>query len=375
MLHHLRDRENRLHTRIQLREDRHPLVQSLGGKDLGDLRLLLPPGFPGLHSPPVPPDQVFPSYALAEVLKELRLDAAHAHVAPVPRPVAVIERPPVEEFGLVPRILATHQILRGHHGHVGDGAIRHRDIDVLAFAGPVPMDHRGQDAHDRVVGAAPDVCELIPLGHRPLAGPAGNRVNPGDGQVVDVVAGPKAVGPVLAVPCEGTVDQAFVLPAQGLVVKAQPLHHTRPKLLEHDVVGPDEPLDESHPFRGLQVQGDRSFVPVERHVTGRDLAVVGGSQAHVVRPTRSLDLEDFGAEVAQHHRREGTGIKCREIKYLLACKRSGHGRLPPRLSWLRLCDSPIPLLPFRGLPGDPALLPRSPKRGQVWILDRPGGEL
>src|SRR5690606_20615896 len=140
------------------------------------------------------------------------------------------------------------------HGVEGEGSVGHADVDESALPGLLALDHGGEDAHHGVGGAAGNIGNLDTHGGRAAVGAAAVAGTTGNGQVVDVVAGPVFVGAGRAVAGDGAVDQCRVDGFQGFIPHAQAVHDAGAKLLHHDVVVLHQFLDLLHAFRLLQVE-------------------------------------------------------------------------------------------------------------------------
>ncbi len=124
---------------------------------------------------------------------ELRLDGADGHVLAVGGFVGVVERHAgVEQVG--PTLLRPGAGTAHTPDHVrkGKGPIDHRGIDDLPLTGGLPFHQRGQDAEHQEHRTAAEIADHVQRWHRALALAADGVQDPGEADVVDVVA--RAVG-------------------------------------------------------------------------------------------------------------------------------------------------------------------------------------
>ena len=128
------------------------------------------------------------------------------------------------------------------------------------------------------------------------------------------MAGPLGEGPVLAVACDGTEDQAGVGLPEDAPAQAEAVHDTGPVALDDHGRSRCERLEQVPTRLRLQVQGQRPLVPVQG-VEDRPLAVDQGRvPAHVVTGSRLLDLDHVGALVREEHGAERSGKQAGEIE-------------------------------------------------------------
>ena len=131
---------------------------------------------------------------------------------------------------------------------------------------------------------------------RLAVGLADEAEDAGEREVVHVVGGVVAVGPVLAETRERAVDQPRVDRGEGRPVAPEARHHARPKALEDDVRRRRQAVEERPALRGLEVESDAPLVAVDER-EGRPPRVLD-------RRLRRLDLDDVGAHVGEEHRAE-----------------------------------------------------------------------
>src|SRR5690606_10096407 len=85
-----------------------------------------------------------------------------------------------------------------HHPHQHGGAVGHGAVDHLADAGFLGLQECGEDPHGVQHAAATEVTHQVHGRYRALPGAAAGVEWPGDGDVVDVVAGGHGQGTGLA---------------------------------------------------------------------------------------------------------------------------------------------------------------------------------
>ena len=86
-----------------------------------------------------------------------------------------------------------------------------------------------------------------------------------------------------------------------LVIQPQPLHGLWPKVMHYNIGGFDE-LEGSFPAGvTFEIKRHRAFVAIAGQEERRHLRVVGvGPKVTIGIPRKRLDLDDVGAEVAEH---------------------------------------------------------------------------
>ena len=119
-------------------------------------------------------------------------------------------------------------------GHAGEQRIQHRDVDMVAPAGPLAPQQRHQHARKRHVGG-----QHVGGRDRRHGGP----VVPAEIDAQDarhrldrkVVGGPVAIGAVLAVGRDRDVDDPRIARPDRGVADAQPIDHARPEGFDEHV--------------------------------------------------------------------------------------------------------------------------------------------
>ena len=311
------DVEDRLDAAVVLVVEGSPLLARAAPEDLGDLA-------PAVRARRVELalDQVGPLDTVAEGGPELRLERAAADPA-VGRLVGHVAGEAAGELLLAAaRHLAVAEVAPGDQRQPGEGAVGHRDVDVLALAGAAALVQGGHHPEGGHQGAAAEVRDLAArLNRRPVLG-TGQAEQPDQPQVVHVVAGPLDVGAVLAVAGDRADDDRRVGLAHPLVADAEAVEHTGPEAVEDDVVSLHQPQQGLPPAVRFEIEPHGALAAVEGEVERRArarrlvgvIAVVGRRPADVVAHPGVLDLEHLGAEVGEQQRAEAAGQQSGEVE-------------------------------------------------------------
>src|SRR4051812_11956433 len=115
------------------------------------------------------------------------------------------------------------------------------------------------------------------------------------------MAGAVATRAGLPVAGDRAIDEARIARAQGLVTESEPVHHTRPELLDHDVAGRGKIAHAVARSLLLQVGGDALLAAIEHRERGADLAPLRRIAAHLFA-AGTLDFDDFGAGFGEQQR-------------------------------------------------------------------------
>ena len=107
------------------------------------------------------------------------------------------------------------------------GAVDHGGVDDLALARTAGLDQGGAHAEGEQHPAAPEVADQVERRDRALSRPADRVEGAGEGDVVDVVAGGRRVGPVLAPAGHPAVDEAGVAGQADVGAETEPLGDAR----------------------------------------------------------------------------------------------------------------------------------------------------
>ena len=198
------------------------------------------------------------------------------------------------------------------HHLPGDRSVHHGDVDQLPAPGLLAGPEGSEDTDRGHEGAAPDVGDLHSRdGWRPARRP-GETDDAREAEVVDVVAHPIAIRPILAVARDRAVDEAGIHLTQPGIVDAEASGGAGPRALEDDVRLASEAGEDLAALGCLQVEGEAPLVPPEQ----RD--------AHAHRVGRCVDREHIHPEVGQQHRAERPRQLPRQIQHAEARERGGH---------------------------------------------------
>src|SRR5439155_22455990 len=195
-----------------------------------------------------------------------------------------------------PRYLAGGEVLPGLPDRERDAGLEEAHIDVLPATGLLTRAQCGGRREGAVEGAheiADRNADLYRIAVR-LSGDAHEpRIRLGH----DVEPGQLRERTVLTPSGRRDVDEARVERVQHVViVEREVAHGPRPEVLDDDVGGPHELLEDLLAIRGLEVDDERSLVPIESH-EGRALAVDERlDRSDLIATFGWLDLDDLGAE-------------------------------------------------------------------------------
>ena len=244
------------------------------------------------------------------------------------RPVARVEglvRHDVRVRGAHPlRDHAADQVVRRLIDHGGDARVEQRDAHVASAAGDVALAERGQHAH-RCVEARDDVEQRDARLRRLAVALARDAHQAGERLHDDVVAGSRGgLGCGRSERRQRARDQPRLRLAEVVEPQPEPLHQSRPEVLDHDVGRGDEPSDEGHAFGRAQIGRHRALVAVQREEVG---GVVPGERRspvpRVVALARALDLDHVRAQVGEDHGAQRAGQDAGEVDDPHAGERGG----------------------------------------------------
>ena len=203
-----------------------------------------------------------------------------------------------------------------HHG------LEHRDFDELPAPGLLARVQRGEDRLRRHEPAG-----LVAEDGRRVARLAGQLVHQaGDAaQTLDdvVIGRPPAVGPVLAPAMDAGIDQPRVALGERVRAKPQRLELLRPDVVHEHVGLIDHAQQHVARLRALQVEHDAPLVAVDPHEQRGHVAAHARPGVARGVALRRLDLDDVGAEIAQHLRGIGPEHHRGEIEHAHARERTG----------------------------------------------------
>ena len=233
----------------------------------------------------------------AELLHELRFQAADREPATVARAVVVVEAAAIERLVFHARLDAGTEVTGPGHTMQAERAVGHAHIDLLPHTGGLALHHSRKQTDHPMQRAARQVGQLHAERQRAAVAAPGVAGDTGQRQVVDVVPGAITIRPTLAVAGDRHIDQPWVDRLECLVTDAQLVHHAGTKLFEHDVVLANQLLDHLHRFGPLEIEGDAALVAVEVGVAGGASAIVRRQHTHQIHARRRLHPQDFGAHI------------------------------------------------------------------------------
>ena len=204
--------------------------------------------------------------------------------------------------GVLPGREVVHALVREPR----DVGVQHRDVDVLALAGQMPVADRGED-RDRRVHSGHEVGDRDAHLHRLTVRRSGDAHDPAHRLDEGVVGGPRRVGSGMAEAGHRAVDERREIVLEVAVPEPVLRKGAGLEVLRQDVASRDEPAGDRLPLRVAEVEGDGTLVAVRPREVGalRAVLAVGPGQvgrsevAGVVAGPRPLDLDDLRAEVAQ----------------------------------------------------------------------------
>ena len=246
----------------------------------------------------------------AQVGPEAGLDHADGQPAAVGCLVGVVAGVAAgEDVAAGPGQRADGEVLVDLDRHEGEDPVGRRHVEVGPLAGGGPAHERGEDRDDRVHPAAGAVGNgRAGDGRLPAGAATGAVEEPADCEVVQVVAGPRRVGPVLAVAARGAVDDAGVHRAHVVVADAEPRHDARTEALDDDGGALGEAQEHLTAFGRLEV---------EQHPLHTALTAVGVEHRvdlHAFARWDCAHLHDGRAVVAQPTRRAGGRTDRRQVE-------------------------------------------------------------
>src|SRR5688500_13427836 len=171
-------------------------------------------------------------------------------------------------------------------------------------------DERRED-RDRCVLPGDDVGECDARLHRRSVALAGHRHPPALSLHDEVVAGTFASGSKAG---DRAPDERRFLRAELLVAEVAALERPGTVILDDDVSLSGETLDELAVRREVKVGGNAQLVSVDAEEVGAFAAVIErwSPPSGLVPRAGSLDLDDVGSEIAQHHSTDWTSQHPRE---------------------------------------------------------------
>jgi hypothetical protein len=204
------------------------------------------------------------------------------------------------------------------HRHQGGRTVDHGRIDHLTLARTRRLQQRRHHAEGEQHPPAPEIAHQVQRRHRRRIGPAHGPQRTTDGDVVDVMAGPRGQRTVLAPPGHAAVDEGPVPDKTGIGPDAQPLRHAGTESLDESVGPFDQAQHELDRFGVLEVDPHRGTAPGQEVPMAR----IRGRGTFGSAGGRPLEADDLGAGVSQHHGREGAGPDPRQLDDLDTAERS-----------------------------------------------------
>ena len=229
----LRQRQHGCEAGVGALQQVAPLVAGALGDHRCELLLEFGPAGP-IHLPV--PLRTVQSEPLPQFRVELGLDRPQRDVAAVGGLVHVVEvGAGVEHVGAP---LVAPEARAGHAeegGHQRGGPVHHGRVHDLAPTRGPRFEHRAHHPVGEVHAAAPEVAHQVEGRHRGLALPADAVQRAGQRDVVQIMAGGRGVGAVLAPPGHPAVDQARVAGETVFRSDPEPLGHAGPEPLQQPV--------------------------------------------------------------------------------------------------------------------------------------------
>ena len=208
---------------------------------------------------------------------------------------------------------------RPEHRHQQSGTVDHRRVDDLSTPTALrlqqPTDHaEGEEHRSPAV-----VADHVQRWRRRLPGAAEVGKRPGEGDVVDVVAGGVGPRPVLAPAGHPPVDELRVAGKTLVGTGPEPLHHAGAKPLDQGVGTLDEIEQHADAIGMLEVDGEVAPA-AQRHVDVRRV------RSRAAGSRRPLDADHLGTHVGEQHRGERAGADAGDLDDAVAGQRPAHGR-------------------------------------------------
>src|SRR6185503_16377132 len=116
-----------------------------------------------------------------------------------------------------------------------------------------------------------------------------------------IVTGLGLVG-LVAISADRAIDDVWPPFTEPSFRKAQRFHGPGSKVLNNDIAGWNEPLQNLLSLRVLQIEGHRTLVAIQgKKIGAQSLDKRRAPAAGVVAPLGSFDLDDVGTHVPQLH--------------------------------------------------------------------------
>ena len=209
------------------------------------------------------------------------------------------------------------------HAH---GAVEHRQIEIAAHPGPLPLPQGGADA-DRRVEAGQDIADRRADAGRLLGSVAREAHQAAAGLHDHVVGRLAGVGARAAESGGRGVHEPGIAGPEHVAAEAEPLHRAGPEVL-HEHVGPIDERQKRLPIdRILQIEREALLAAIDAgEVAALAARQEGAVLPGVVAAVGPLDLHHLRAQVSQDHGAERAGQDPREVENSDAGKRLGGHR-------------------------------------------------
>jgi hypothetical protein len=144
---------------------------------------------------------------------------------------------------------------------------------------------------------------------------------------------------VLPKPADAAINETRVFSAQRCVIEPEPVHRSRPEVLDQHICRDCNPALSGALRVILEVKGDAYFVAIYREVLGAFAVISKGRPpgSRYITKRRPFDLDYVGAKVTEHHRGQGACQYPREVDDKQACVLS----LAAFVIWTRSSACPI----------------------------------
>ncbi len=228
-----------------------------------------------------------------QLVEELSFGRRNRHVAIIAGPVdRVVGRRAIEHVGaplVVPHAAGPEPMDVGHErGH----AVCHRRVDHLSLAGSLGFEQCADDAEGQQHPAPGEVAEEVQGNGWRTVGISERVQGAGQRDVVEVVSGSLCKRSLLAPAGHSPVDQGRVECEAFVGPETEPLHDSRSVALDETVSVGDQPFEGCEAVVSLDVERDRRAAAVEQ---------VDGDVGVGLHRLGSVDAQDVGAQIGQHH--------------------------------------------------------------------------
>src|SRR5205085_10332315 len=126
-------------------------------------------------------------------------------------------------------------------------------------------------------------------------------------QIIHVVTAAAAMRPALTKAGQRAINDARVDRLHRVVADAQTINDAGTELFKDDISGFSELQKDVAGGALLEIEGDGFLVAIDLQKSGALFADGRRTPARRVANTRLFDLDDFRAQIAEHHRGERAG--------------------------------------------------------------------